>query len=76
MGILVDMFFLLHFLDRGCLVNEGKDAGEGRIPRGSGLVRVGEVVMLSIMASRYDNGCHRTMIGRIRASGTRVLRTI
>jgi hypothetical protein len=25
-------------------------------------VRVGEVVMLSIMAWRDDNGCHRTMI--------------
>ena len=36
MEILVDIFFLLHFLDRRCLVNEGKDAGEGRIPGGSG----------------------------------------
>jgi hypothetical protein len=38
-------------------VIEGKHAGEGWIPRDSARMRVGEVVMLSIMAWQDDNGC-------------------
>jgi len=49
--------------------------GEGRMPRGTGLVGVSEGAMLSIMAWRDDNGCRRTMMSD-RASGTRVLRRL